>query len=130
MMIQTMILCLGKGRNDPKDLEGVLPVLDRRLDDGGDGGVVLHAGLGAEASADLEFGLGRPERFLTVVVRRRDIRLSQEDLGLNLVEGFHVGEQSPGTPIISQVAVPEVLPAFGGSRMYSDCHHILVGISE
>ena len=77
-MIQTMILCLLKGRNDPQDLKGVLPVLDRRLDDGCDGSVVLHAGFGAEASADLEFGLGRPERFLTVVVCRRNIRISQE----------------------------------------------------
>ena len=123
-------LRLYKVCNDAKDLEWVLSVLDRRLDDGGNGGVVLNTVLGAEASADLKFGLGRPERFLTVVVRRRDIRLSQEDLGLNLVEGFHVGEQRPGTPIISQVAVPEVLPAFGGSRMHSDGHHILVGISE
>ena len=73
-----MILCLSKGRNDPKDLKGVLPVLDRRLDDGGDGGVVLHACLGAEAPADLEFGLGRPERLLAVVVRGRDIRIGQE----------------------------------------------------
>ncbi len=56
-----MILRSGKGCNDPKDLERVLPVLDRRLYDGGDGGVVLDAGLGAEASADLELGLGGAE---------------------------------------------------------------------
>lgn len=63
---------------DPKDLERVLPVLDRRLYDRGDGGVVFHAGLRAEASADLEFGLGRPERLLAVVVRGRDGRVGEE----------------------------------------------------
>ncbi len=36
-----MMLRQRKGRYDPKDLEGVLPVLDRCLYDGGDGGVVL-----------------------------------------------------------------------------------------
>ena len=46
------MLCQRKGRNDPEDLEGVLPVLDRRLYDGGDGGVVLRAGFRAEASAE------------------------------------------------------------------------------
>lgn len=56
-MIQSMILRQREGRYDLKDLEGVLPVLDRRLYDGGDGGVVLYAGLRAEASADLELGL-------------------------------------------------------------------------
>mgnify|MGYP007025037629 CR=1 FL=1 len=72
------MLCLRKGRDDPKDLEGVLSVLDRRLYDGGDGGVVFHTGLGPEASADLEFGLGRPECLLAVVVRGRDIRVREE----------------------------------------------------
>lgn len=69
-MIEAKMLCLRKGRNDPKDLERVPPVLDRRLYDGGDGGVVFHVGLRAEASADLEFGLGWPERLLAVIVRR------------------------------------------------------------
>ena len=73
-----MILCLSQGRNDPEDLERVLPVLDRRLDDGGDGGVVLRAGFGSEASADLHFGLGRTERLLAVVVGGRDLRVCQE----------------------------------------------------
>lgn len=73
-----MMLCLREGRNDPKDLERVLPVLDRRLYDGGDGGVVFRAGLRAEASADLEFGLGRPERLLAVVVRGRNGRVGEE----------------------------------------------------
>lgn len=50
-MIQSLMLRQGKGRYDPKDLEGVLPVLYRRLYDRGDGGVVLSAGLGPEASA-------------------------------------------------------------------------------
>ena len=72
------MLCLRKGRDDPKDLEGVLSVLDRRLYDGGDGGVVFHTGLGPEASADLEFCLGRPERLLAVVVRGRDGRVREE----------------------------------------------------
>lgn len=45
---------------------------DRRLYDGGDGGVVLRAGFRAEASADLEFGLGRPQGLLAVVVRGRN----------------------------------------------------------
>lgn len=34
-MIQSMMLRQSKGCNDPKDLEGVLPVLDRCLYDGG-----------------------------------------------------------------------------------------------
>ena len=67
-----------KGCYDPKDLEGVLPVLDRCLYDGGDGGVVLRSGLRAEASADLELGLRGTEGLLTVVVRRRDDRICQE----------------------------------------------------
>ena len=66
------MLCQRNGRNEPKDLEGVLPVLDRRPYDGGDGGVVLRAGFRAEASADLEFGLGRPQGLLAVVVRGRN----------------------------------------------------------
>ena len=37
-----MMLRQSKGCYDPKDLEGVLPVLDRSLYDGGDGGVVLR----------------------------------------------------------------------------------------
>ena len=73
-----MILRQREGRYDPKDLEGVLTVLDRRLYDGGDGGVVLCAGLRTEASADLEFGLRGTESFLAVVVRGRDIRGRQE----------------------------------------------------
>ena len=77
-MIEAMMLCQRKGRNDPKDLEGVLPVLDRRPYDGGDGGVVLRAGFRAEASADLEFGLGRPQGLLAVVVRGRDGRVREE----------------------------------------------------
>lgn len=81
-MIEAMMLCQRKGRNDPKDLEGVLPVLDRRLYDGGDGGVILRAGFRAEASADLEFGLGRPQGLLAVVVRGRDggVREEGEDV--------------------------------------------------
>ena len=45
------MLCLCKGRNDSKDIEGVLPVFDRRLYDGGDGSIVFRAGLRSEASA-------------------------------------------------------------------------------
>ena len=73
-----MMLRHSKGCYDPKDLEGVLPVLDRCLYDGGDGGVVLCSGLRAEASADLELGLRGTEGLLTVVVRRRDDRICQE----------------------------------------------------
>lgn len=58
------MLCQRKGRDGPKDLEGVLPVLDRRLYDGDNGGVVFRAGFRTEASADLEFGLGRPQSLL------------------------------------------------------------------
>ena len=67
-MIQSMILRQREGRYDPKDLEWVLPVLDRRLYDGGDGGVILCAGLRAEASADLELGLGGTEGLLANLV--------------------------------------------------------------
>lgn len=73
-----MMLCLREGRNDPQGLERVLPVLDRRLYDGGDGGVVFYAGLGTEASADLDFGLGRPELLLAVVVGGRHGRVGKE----------------------------------------------------
>ena len=73
-----MMLRQRKGCYDPKDLEGVLPVLDRCLYDGGDGGVVLRSGLRAEASANLELGLRGSEGLLTVVVRRRDSKICQE----------------------------------------------------
>ena len=73
-----MILRQREGRYDPKDLEGVLPVLDRRLYDGGYGGVVLCSGLRAEASADLELGLGGAEGLFAVVVRGRDSWARQE----------------------------------------------------
>ena len=58
-----MIRCQSKGRKDPEDLEGVLSVLDRRLDDGGDGGVVLHSCIGAEAPRQPQFAVrsGVPE---------------------------------------------------------------------
>ena len=74
-----MILRQREGRYDPKDLEGVLSVLDSRLYDGGDGGVVLCAGLRAEASADLELGLRGPEGLFAVVVRGRNGGVRQED---------------------------------------------------
>ncbi len=77
-MILSMILRQRKGRYDPKNLEGVLPVLDSRLYDGGNGGVVLCAGFRAEASADLELGLGGAQGLLAVVVRRRNSGVRQE----------------------------------------------------
>lgn len=52
-----MMLRQSKGCYGPKDLEGVLPVHDRCLYDGGDSSVVLRSGLRAETSADLELGL-------------------------------------------------------------------------
>ena len=67
-----------EGRNDPKDLEGVLPIFDRCLDDGRDGGVVLRSLVGAEAPADLQFGSGRPQCLFGVVVSRRDGRIGEE----------------------------------------------------
>ena len=73
-----MMLRQRKGCYDPKDLEGVLPVLDRCLYDGGDGGVVLCFDLRAEASADLELGLRGSECLLTVVVHRWDGRIYKE----------------------------------------------------
>lgn len=71
-------LYLFECRNDAKDLEWVLPVLDRRLDDGSDGGVVLRSLVGAEAPADLQFGLCRPQCFFGVVVGGRDVRIGEE----------------------------------------------------
>lgn len=99
-----MILRQREGRYDPKDLEWVLSVLDRRLYDGGDGGVVLCSGLSAEASADLELGLRGPEGLFAVVVRGRDGRVRQEGedvvpvLGDALLEfvQFGVGSVSLG----------------------------------
>ena len=99
-----MILRQHEGGYDAKDLEGVLPVLDRRLYDGGDGGVVLCAGLRAEAFADLELGLRGPEGLLAVVVRGRNGRVRQERedavpvLGDTLLEfvQFGVGSVSLG----------------------------------
>ena len=82
-MIQSVILRQSEGRYDLKDLEGVLPVPNRRLYDGGDGGVVLCPGLRAEASADLELCLCGPEGLFAVVVRRRNGRVRQE--GENVV---------------------------------------------
>ena len=67
---------------DPQGLERVLLVFDGGLNDSLNdrpyGGVVFYAGLGAEASADLEFGLGRPERLLAIVVRGRNGRVGEE----------------------------------------------------
>lgn len=56
----------------------VLSVLGRRLYDGADRGVVFHAGLRSEVSADLELGFSRSERLLAVVVRGRDGRIREE----------------------------------------------------
>jgi len=97
-----MILHQSEGRYDPKDLEGVLSVLDRRLYDGGDGGVVLCTGLRAEASADLELGLRGPEGLFAVVVRGRNggVRQEGEDvvpvLGDTLLEFVQFGVGAVG----------------------------------
>lgn len=100
-----MMLCQRKGRNDPEDLEGVLPVLDRRLYDGGDGGVVLRAGFRAEASADLEFGLGRPQGLLAVVVRGRDggVREEGEDVVPVFGDAFLELVQFGAVPVLFRV---------------------------
>lgn len=100
-----MMLCQRKGRNDPEDLEGVLPVLDRRLYDGGDGGVVLRAGFRAEASADLEFGLGRPQGLLAVVVRGRDggVREEGEDVVPVFGDAFFELVQFGAVPVLFRV---------------------------
>lgn len=97
-----MILRQRECRYDPKDLEGVLSVLDRRLYDGGYGGVVLCAGLRAEASADLELGLRGPEGLFAVVVRGRNggVRQEGEDvvpvLGDTLLEFVQFGVGAVG----------------------------------
>ena len=61
-----------------QDLERVLLVFDSGLNDRPYGGVVFHAGLGTEASADLDFGLGRQERLFAVVVGGRHGRVGKE----------------------------------------------------
>lgn len=48
---------------DTQDPERVLLVFDGGLNDRPCGGVVFYAGLGTEASADLDFGLGRRSAF-------------------------------------------------------------------
>ena len=64
-----MMLRQRMGCYNPKDLEGVLPVLDRCLYDGGDGGVVLCSDLRAEASADFNLVFaGRRAFSLSLVV--------------------------------------------------------------
>ena len=99
------MLCQRKCRNDPEDLEGVLPVLDRRLYDGGDGGVVLRARFRAEASADLEFGLGRPQGLLAVVVRGRDggVREEGEDVVPVFGDAFLELVQFGAVPVLFRV---------------------------
>mgnify|MGYP006947090243 FL=1 len=99
------MLCQRKCRNDPEDLEEVLPVLDRRLYDGGDGGVVLRAGFRAEASADLEFGLGRPQGLLAVVVRGRDggVREECEDVVPVFGDAFLELVQFGAVPVLFRV---------------------------
>lgn len=113
-----MILRQREGRYDPKDLEGVLSVLDRRLYDGGDGGVVLCTGLRAEASADLELCLGGPEGLLAVVVRWRYGRVCQEGedvvpvLGDALLEFVQFGVGTVGLGIDRRSCKKFVKPLF------------------
>lgn len=63
---------------DTQDPERVLLVFDGGLNDRPCGGVVFYAGLGTEASADLDFGLGRPECLLAIVVGGRHGRVGKK----------------------------------------------------
>lgn len=71
-------LRLRKGCNNLKYLKGVLSVLDRRLDDGGNGGIVPGSFVGAEAPADFQFGLGRSQCLLGFVVHGWNSRIGEE----------------------------------------------------
>ena len=130
-MILPKILRQREGRYDPKDFEGVLPVLDRRLYDGCDGGVVLCAALRPEASADLEFGLGGPERLLAVIVRGRNGRVCQEGedvvpvLGDALLEFVQVGVGAVGLGVDRRHCKKLVKPLLHlGPHVRSDVPHI------
>ena len=113
-----MILRQCQGCYDPKDLEWALPVLDRRLYDGGNGGAVLCPGLRAEASADLELCLGGPEGLLAVIVRWRDSRVRQEGedvvpvLGDALLEFVQFGVGPVGLGIDRRSCKQLVQPLF------------------
>lgn len=104
-MIEAIVLCQRKGRNDPQNLERVQSVLARRLYDGGDGGVVFRAGFRAKASSDLEFGLGRPQGFLAVVVRRKNggVREEGEEVAPVFGEAFFELAQFGITAILFRV---------------------------
>lgn len=77
-MIHAMPLRQSNSCYDTRDFERVLLVFDGGLNDRPCGGVVFYAGLGTEASADLDFGLGRPELLLAVVVGGRHGRVGKE----------------------------------------------------
>ena len=79
-------LRFSKGCNNPKDLKGVLSVLDRCLDDGGNGSIVPGSFLGAEAPADFQFGLGRSQCLLGVIIRGRNSGIGEE--GKDIVPVF------------------------------------------
>ena len=130
-MIHPKILRQREGRYDPKDLEGVLPGLNRSLYDGGDGGVVPCTGLRAEASADLELGLRGTERLLAVIVRGRNggVRQEGEDvvpvLGDALLEFVQLGVGTVGLCIDRRSCKKLVKPLLHlGPHVRSDAPHI------
>src|SRR5690554_8214545 len=98
-------LHLRKGCDNPKYLKGVLPVLDRRLDYGGDGGVVLGPLLGSEASADFQFGLGRPQSLFGIIVRGWNGGSGEEgeDMVPELGDAFFEFVKVGGFPVLPRV---------------------------
>ncbi len=77
----------GHGRDYAENLERVLSVLDGRQNDESDSCIVLRSLLRAEASDDLEFGLGRSEGLFAAIVRRGNFRVRQEGEDVSPVLG-------------------------------------------
>lgn len=126
-----MMLCLCEGRYDPQGLERVLLVFDGGLNDRPYGGVVFYAGLGAEASADLDFGLGRPERILAVVVGGRHGRVGKESEDVvpmfsnALFEFVQCGILPVFAGIYGRSRKQLVKPGFHPSSDFRPCHTLI-----